>query len=109
MSEFEKMSNNHPRIIFPKDFDERDAFEMPLRGCLSNALVELENGEQYAVDFIEPVRLAQDLAEYVKSGVPCYAEPGLIVIPEVTVARIQEAVDYLYHQGFFKQLKPVNP
>jgi hypothetical protein len=81
---------------------------MPLRGYLSHALVELENGEQYAVDFIEPVRLAQDLAEYIRSEIPCYAEPGLIVIPEVTLPRIQKAVNYLYDQGFFKQLKPVN-
>ncbi len=108
MNESMEMSKNYPRIILPEGFDERDECEMPLRGCLSNALVELESGEQYAVDFIEPVRLAQDLVEYGRSGIPCYAEPGLIIIPEVTLSTIQEAVNYLYHQGFFKQFKPVN-
>jgi hypothetical protein len=97
-----------PRIIFPEGFNERDHAEMPLRGCLSHAYVELENGEQYAVDFIDPIRLAQDLDEYIKSKIPCYAEPGLIVVPEVTMSSIQEAVDYLFARDFFKQFKPRN-
>jgi hypothetical protein len=55
---------------------------------------------RYPVDFIDPVRLAQDLADYIRSEIPCYAEPGLIVIPEVTLRRIQEAVNYLHERGF---------
>lgn len=102
------MSENYPKIIFPDGFDERDVYEMPLRGCLSHAFVELEHGDRYAVEFIDPVRLGQDLADYIGSAIPCYAEPGLIVIPEVTLPRIQEAVKYLYERGFFNQFKPVN-
>jgi hypothetical protein len=102
------MAENYPKIIFPDSFDERDAYEMALRGCLSHAFVELENGDRYPVDFIDPVRLGQDLADYIRSGIPCYAEPGLIVIPEVTLPRIQEALNYLNERGFFNQFKPVN-
>jgi hypothetical protein len=102
------MSKNNPRIIFPEGFDERDQYEMALRGCLSHAFVELENGERYAVNFIEPTRLAQDLTDYIESKIPCYAEPGLIVVPEVTLSSIQEAVNYLYDRDFFTQFKPVN-
>ena len=101
-------SKRNPRIIFPEGFEDRDAEEMPLRGCLSNALVELENGERYAVDFIEPVRLTQELSSYIKAKIPCYAEPGLIVVPEVTLSGIQEAVNYLHDRDFFTQFKPVN-
>jgi len=102
------MAENYPRIIFPYGFNEIDEYEMPLRGCLSHTFVELENGDRYPVEFIEPVRLGQDLADYIRSEIPCYAEAGLIVIPEVTLPRIQEAVKYLYERGFFNQFKPVN-
>lgn len=43
--------------------------------------------------------------EAVTSGRPCFAEPGLIVLPEVTVETIQNAVDFLWEQGFFAYLK----
>ena len=102
------MSRPKFRVIFPQGFDQRRQDEMALRGYLSDALVELENGEQYAVDFIEPSRLAHDLAGYLTSNIPCYAEPGLIVIPEVTMATIQDAVSYLCERDFFKQFRPVN-
>jgi hypothetical protein len=101
-------TSHHPKIIFPDGFDERSEHEMPLRGYLSHALVELEDGSRYPVDFIDPVRLAQDLEVSVKWGIPCYAEPGLIVLPEVTVSSIENAVKYLHQHGFFEKLKPVN-
>ena len=93
-----------PRIIFPEGFDERAAFETPLKGWLS-AQIELEDGGRYAVYFSDPIRLQQDLDEAVKSGRPCFAEPGLIILPEVTAEAIQDAVQFLWKQGFFAYLK----
>jgi hypothetical protein len=93
------------KIVFPDSFDERSREEMPLRGYLSHVLVELEDGSRYAVEFIEPVRLAQEMEDYARLNIPCYAEPGLIIVPEVTIERIEEAVEYLHHHGFFKHLK----
>ena len=96
------------KIIFPKSFDERSKHEMTLRGCLSNVLVELEDGSRHEVEFIDPVRLAQELKDYVGLNIPCYAEPGLIILPEITVERIEQAVQYLDGSGFFEHLKPIN-
>lgn len=96
------------KIIFPDSFDERSIQETPLRGCLSNVLVELEDGSRYQVDFIDPVRLAQELEDYGQLNIPCYAEPGLIVLPQVTLERIQKAVEYLHRHKFFDHLKPQN-
>jgi len=78
-----------PRIIFPEGFDERAAFETPLKGWL-NAQIELDE---------------HDVDEAVKSARPCFAEPGLIIVPEVTVKAIQDAVQFLWKQGFFAYLK----
>jgi hypothetical protein len=93
-----------PRIIFPEGFDERAAFEAPLKGWL-NAQIELEDGCRYAVYFSDPIRLQQDVDEAVKSAKPCFAEPGLIIVPEVTIKAIQDAVQFLWKQGFFAYLK----
>jgi|ERR1700686_2492789 len=97
-----------PKIVFPNTFDERSKSEMPLRGCLSHVLVELQDGSRYPVDFIDPVRLAQELKDNIKLNIPCYAEPGLIVLPEVTLEYIENAVRYLHQHGFFEHLKPEN-
>ncbi len=95
---------NGLRVILPERFDERAAFEANLKGWLS-AQVELEDGSCYTVYFSDPIRLQQDLEEEVKLGKPCFAEPGLIVLPEVTVEAIQDAAQFLWEQGFFARLK----
>ncbi len=93
-----------PRVIFPAGFDERAAIEAPFKGWLS-AQVELDDGCRYAVYFSDPVRLQQDVDDAVHNGVPCFAEPGLIIVPEVTIQNIQDAVQFLWTQGFFAFLK----
>ncbi len=76
----------------------------PLKGWL-NAQIELEDGCRYTVYFSDPIRLQHDVDEAVKSAKPCFAEPGLIILPEVTVKAIQDAVQFLWKQGFFAYLK----
>ena len=93
-----------PRVIFPQDFDERLKFEMSAKGWLS-AQVELQGGSRYPVYFSDPVRLQQDLEAETELGRPYFAEPGLIVLPEVTLEAIQDAVQALGEQGFFDHLR----
>ena len=93
-----------PRVIFPAGFDERAAVEAPLKGWLS-VQVELVDGCRYTVYFSDPMRLQQDVDDAVHNGRPCFAEPGLIIVPEVTVQTIQDAVQFLWKQGFFTLLK----
>lgn len=97
-------TSNGPRVIFPAGFDKRAAVEAPLKGWLS-AQVELNNGCRYAVYFSGPIRLQQDVDDAIQNGRPCFAEPGLIIVPEVTVQSIQDAVQFLWKQGFFASLK----
>ena len=104
------MSNaNYPRLILPTGFDERRAFETPLRGYLSEACVETEDGLRYPVFFVDPVRLAQDLESVVQLGEVCLAEPGMIVVPEVNLETMEKAVQALWREGFFSHLKLLVP
>jgi hypothetical protein len=97
-------TRSNPRVLWPAGFDERAVVETPLKGWLS-ATVELDDGCRYAVYFSDPIRLQQDLDEAIQHGKPCFAEPGLIIVPEVTVQAIQDTVQFLWKQGFFASLK----
>ncbi len=57
--------------------------------------------------FYDPVRLSQDLEEDAKFGHPCIAEPGMIVIPEITMERMNQAVAILVAEGYFSNLQPM--
>lgn len=91
-------------ILFPADYDAQSEFETPMRGYLSDVEVELE-GLRYRLFFIDPVRLEQELKSNTDSGRRYFAEPNLIVLPEVSTEAIKKAIDGLARDGFFQHLK----
>ncbi len=94
-------------VIFPEDYDERAEYETPRKGYLNGVVVQLEDGSRYQLSFIDPVRLQQDLEAEAKAGDAYFAEPNLIVLPEVTTATITKAVKGLVEEKFFEHLKPL--
>ncbi len=94
-------------IHFPDWFDERGEWEAEMKGWLPGAAVELAGGTRYPVFFYDPVRLRQDLDADAAEGRPYVAEPGLIVLPTVTRAAIQLAVERLVEDGYFQHLRPL--
>lgn len=95
-------SPNRPRLIFKEEFDERLAFEVSQKGWCGIAMVELPEGGKVDVFFYSPEGLAYDLQTDSKAGHPYIAEPGLIVVPEVTLPYMEAAVEQLYKQGYFE-------
>ena len=96
-------SVQYPRLILPEGFDERSAFEAASKGWLT-AQLEADDGRRYPLYFYDPVRLQQDLAGYVEDGEPCLAEPGMIVLPEVTVEAAERAMHFLWRRSYFASL-----
>ncbi len=97
----------YPKVIFPSGFDERAVFEMEMKGWIS-VVVEITNGTQYPVFFSDPIRLQQDLADAAEQGTPWFAEPGLVVVPSLTIEVIERTVNDLCKQGFFDSLRSLN-
>lgn len=91
----------YPRLVFQVPLDDRTAFEIEQKGWCGIAAVELANGQQVPVFFYDPERLVQDLESEIKSGKACIAEPGMIVIPEVTISNMEKAVKQLSQGGYF--------
>ena len=83
---------NHVTLSFTCDLDERAEWEIEQKGWFEHALVHLPEGGSVRVHFWEPSRLAQDLETDLKSGRTCIAEPGMIVIPKVTVDNMKAAL-----------------
>jgi hypothetical protein len=94
-------------IELPDEFDERDEAEMMMKGHLSNVVVRLDDGTRYELHFIDPVRLGRELELDAKAGTPYFAEPGLIVIPEVTLAAVRSTIERLAAGRYFRYLMPL--
>ena len=94
-------------IEWPDWWDDRAEYEMTQKGHLSGLIVRLDDGSRYEVNFIDPVRLGQDLAREARGGTPYFAEPGLVVIPDVTLPAVCAVVERLAADGFFRHLQPL--
>jgi hypothetical protein len=88
-------------LSFPEGFDAQAGFELPYRGYLGDVIVEFEDGSRHRLSFIDLARLEQGLNDNVRMGRHYFTEPGLIVLPEVTAAAIQQAVQEMWDEGFF--------
>ena len=76
--------------------------EVKKKGYCNDVIVTLSDHSKYKVCFYDPIRLAQDLEEenYI-------AEPGLIIIEEVSVKNIENAIHELWLGGYSEQVKPI--
>ena len=93
------------RLIVKYGFNEREAVETPMRGYLTHVWVELSDGSLHEVSFFDPVRLGQELASDQARGRPFFSEPGLIIVPEVTMDNMEAAARTLAREGFFSQAR----
>jgi hypothetical protein len=102
-----------PELRFAYDFVEREQYETNARGDLSYAQVRFKNGLTYSVYFYDIVGLSQTLAdeEEIEGGNCCVAESGMILVPEITLANMQQAVEELSEEKdglFFRSLNPIS-
>ena len=61
----------------------------------------------YPAYFIDTIRLQQDLEAEQEVGSAFLAEPGLIILAEVTREAMENVVRQLWEQGYFKFLVPL--
>lgn len=95
------------RVHFPEAYDERGEWEVEAKGWLQGVQVELTDGSRFPLFFYDPVRLSQDLEADRKQGRVVMAEPGMVVVPEVTRDGILRAVEQLVRDRYFDHLKPL--
>jgi hypothetical protein len=94
-----------PELILPDNFSDRTACEMTWKGYYP-VDVKLGDGSVIRLTFFDPGRLNQDICDQFKEGEFYFAEPNLIIIPEVKLETINAAILSLWEEGFFSRLKP---
>jgi hypothetical protein len=95
----------YPRLVFAHDVDDRD---MAPHGYRGDVIVEFADGEAFPIYFYEPDAIREELDARIRSGFGQFvAEPGLVVVPEITIAGVKSSVPELIEVGYFAHLKPV--
>jgi hypothetical protein len=94
-------------VSFPGWYDDRAEWEHQSKGYLPEVAVEVPDGRQFQLYFMDPVRPRQDAEEAFRMGYACFTEPGLVVVPEVTREAVRGAVVHLQERGYFEHLKPM--
>ena len=95
-----------PSLHFRESLDEYFWWEISQKGWYTGTVAELPGGKYYALTFYDPSRLSQDLQGEVELGRPCLVEHALVVVPEVTKACMNAAVQMLFSRGWFEHLVP---
>lgn len=95
------------RLVFEGGWTDRDSYEAPRRGYRGHVWVELADGSRHTITFYDVARLSQVLSDEARAGRPFVAEPGLIVLTEVTLTNMQSAAQALADEGFFDGLPDI--
>lgn len=101
---------NQVKIIYYSEPTDLFWVERGAAGFVKLLRVELPGGSQYPVSFYTGASLKSDLeiSGFDASDVVKYiAEPGLIIVPEITQVFIESAVNQLYRRGYFDHLRPI--
>jgi hypothetical protein len=91
------------RLVFEGGWDEREAEEALVRGYRSHMWAELDDGSRHRLTFYDVMRLSQTLEDERRDGRQFFTEPGLVIVPEVTLANMEAAARTLAVEGFFPQ------
>lgn len=102
-----KESHSVAKLIIPFEDGERRVDEARDRGYLSHVLAEIDGTRLYPILFYTIGRLQFELTASSKAGEPFIGESGMIVVEELTLEIMREAVQKLCHQGFFASFIPV--
>ncbi|HSC89817.1 MAG TPA: hypothetical protein VLC09_21220 [Polyangiaceae bacterium] len=87
------------KLEFNDEYDER----VQDKGHSGDAAsVILEDGRRVPVWFISTLRLMQILDSREAQGMPYFAEPKMIIIPDVTWELMERAIEGLKDESYFK-------
>jgi hypothetical protein len=79
-------------LQFPAWYDELAEMDVFNKSHLSGVAVALLDGRRYPLCFVDSVYLCEEGHEWFEQGHACFAEPGLVIVPQVTREAMQRAV-----------------
>ncbi len=96
----------YPRLVFVYDVHEYDMAPYGYRG---DVVVEFANGDSFPIYFYEAAGVQEELEDRKKSGFGSFvSEPGLVIIPKITLESMKTVVAILVEIGHFEHLVPIS-
>jgi hypothetical protein len=96
----------YPRIVFTYSVGDLDFSPQGYRGDI---VVELSSDKTFPMFFYEASALVGELEARAKHSFGRYvAEPGLVVLTELTIENIRRATADLIETNYFTHMQPIN-
>ncbi len=92
-------------IIFTSGYSEGDDELASIKGHRSDVFYRDDDGHYFELNFITLERLAFDLKGNMEKGVDHFADPGMIVLAEISKDSIVKAISILVERNFFTTQK----
>ncbi len=104
------MKEEHPlvKLVLLGGYGQRQLDDAIDRGFLSHVAVEIGGADLYPVWFYSIDELAGQLLDDPRYPYKFVADIGMIVLPEITLERMENAVQRLYEAGYFRHLRPLS-
>jgi hypothetical protein len=101
------MAEDNPILILPEDFGERDIWENEGSGCWLHVVVQTPDGRRFRMNFYTPIRIAQSVEAIRKTQGHVFFESNLVVLDDITIERVQYAINDLWEIGEFASMLPM--
>ena len=105
------MSKDRPsvKLLFLAENFQREVDDALERGVLSHVLVEVGGVDLYPVYFYS-IDEVQGYFTARSGHSPCefVAETGMIILPQITLERMEKAVQRLFDDGYFANMRPLS-
>jgi hypothetical protein len=88
-------------------YEEDDMFMLDDLGCLSHAFVEIDGSALYPVYFYSSGRLIYEMKTMSERGQSFVAQTGMIVLPQISIPAIEDAIQDLCDIGYFDYMTPM--
>ena len=96
------------KLVLPVGLDGFTEGEIEMKSYFDRAVAEVDGRDYYPLSFADPMGYGhEDIKRMVEYGRACEAFPTLVIIPTVTVANMEVAVQDLYKRGYFEQFVPL--
>ena len=95
-------------VLIQCEASDPDLLDIFNRGYCSTVLVRFHNRKCYTIEFIEPGRLAQELASEVIQRRGIRADPDMVIIPEITQKEMLTAIMQLESIKYFDRRIPMD-
>ncbi len=95
-----------PRLVFSHELD--NGYGIAPHGYRSDVTFELCKGVGFPVAFYEATAICEELQAREKHGLGAFvAEPGLLVVPTISIESMKIVVKELVEIGYFTHLLPI--